>query len=175
MRKLKNSELNRLSIEEFKNSKKTPISIILDDIRSLNNIGSIFRTADAFLIDTIYLCGITAKPPNKDIHKTALGSTDSVNWEYHKNIIDLINALKKNGLKIVSVEQVENSVPLNNFICEENKKYAFIFGNEVNGVSQKAIDICDKVIEIPQYGTKHSFNISVSIGIVLWDVYNKIN
>ncbi|MED5354602.1 MAG: RNA methyltransferase [Bacteroidota bacterium] len=175
MRKLKNSELNRLSIEEFKNSKKTPISIILDDIRSLNNIGSVFRTADAFLIDTIYLCGITAKPPNKDIHKTALGSTDSVNWEYHKNIVDLINSLKKNGLKIVSVEQAENSVPLNNFIYEENKKYAFIFGNEVNGVSQKAIDICDKVIEIPQYGTKHSFNISVSIGIVLWDVYNKIN
>ena len=175
MRKLKNSELNRLSIEEFKNSKKTPISIILDDIRSLNNIGSVFRTADAFLIDTIYLCGITAKPPNKHIHKTALGSTDSVNWEYHKNIIDLINSLKKNGVKIVSVEQAENSVLLNNFIYEENKKYAFIFGNEVNGVSQKAIDICDKVIEIPQYGTKHSFNISVSIGIVLWDVYNKIN
>ena len=175
MRKLKNSELNRLSIEEFKNSKKTPISIILDDIRSLNNIGSVFRTADAFLIDTIYLCGITAKPPNKDIHKTALGSTDSVNWEYHKNIIDLINSLKKNGVRIVSVEQAENSVLLNNFIYEENKKYAFIFGNEVNGVSRKAVDICDKVIEIPQYGTKHSFNISVSIGIVLWDVYNKIN
>ncbi len=175
MRKLKNSELNRLSIEEFKNSKKTPISIILDDIRSLNNIGSVFRTADAFLIDIIYLCGITAKPPNKDIHKTALGSTDSVNWEYHKNIIDLINSLKKNGVRIVSVEQAENSVLLNNFIYEENKKYAFIFGNEVNGVSQKAIDICDKVIEIPQYGSKHSFNISVSIGIVLWDVYNKIN
>ena len=174
MRKLKNQELNRISIEEFKNSKKTPISIILDDIRSLNNIGSIFRTADAFLIEKIYLCGITASPPNKDIHKTALGSTNSVSWEYHKNIIELINSLKKNDIKIISVEQAENATLLRDFNYEKNKKYAFIFGNEVNGIAQKVVDISDEVIEIPQYGTKHSFNISVSVGIVLWDVYNKI-
>lgn len=175
MRKLKNVELNRLSIEEFKNSKKTPISIILDNIRSLNNIGSIFRTADAFLIDKIYLCGITAKPPNKDIHKTALGSTDSVNWEYHNNILDLVDSLKKTDLKIISVEQVENSTALNSFKYEKNANYAFVFGNEVNGISQEVINSSDEVIEIPQYGTKHSFNISVSVGIVLWDIYNKIN
>ena len=175
MRKLKNVELNRLSIEEFKNSKKTPVSIILDNIRSLNNIGSIFRTADAFIIDKIYLCGITAKPPNKDIHKTALGSTDSVNWEYHNNILNLVDSLKKTNLKIISVEQVENSTALNSFKYEENASYAFVFGNEVNGISQEVINSSDEVIEIPQYGTKHSFNISVSVGIVLWDIYNKIN
>ena len=155
MRKLKNLELNRLSIEEFKNSKKTPISIVL--------------------VDKIYLCGITAKPPNKDIHKTALGSTDSVNWEYHNNIIGLIDSLKKTGLKIISVEQAENATTLNNFKYEKNANYAFVFGNEINGVSQKVITASDEVIEIPQYGTKHSFNISVSVGIVLWDIYNKIN
>jgi len=175
MRKLKNIELSRLSIEEFKNSKKTPISIILDNIRSLNNIGSIFRSADAFLVDKIYLCGITARPPNKDIHKTALGSTDSVNWEYHNNILDLMDSLKKTGLKIISIEQAENATTLNNFKFEKNANYAFVFGNEINGVSQEVINASDEVIEIPQYGTKHSFNISVSVGIVLWDVYNKIS
>ena len=175
MRKLKNIELNRLSIEEFKNAKKTPISIILDNIRSLNNIGSIFRSADAFLINKIYLCGITAKPPNKDIHKTALGSTDSVNWEYHNNILDLIGTLKETDIKIISVEQAENAIPLKSFKCEKNTNFAFVFGNEVKGISQKVINSSDQVIEIPQYGTKHSFNISVSVGIVLWDIYNKIN
>ena len=175
MRKLKNQDLNRISIEEFKNSKKTPISIILDNIRSLNNIGSIFRTSDAFLIEKIYLCGITACPPNKDIHKTALGSTNSVRWEYHENIIDLINYLKEHGMKIISVEQAENATLLKNFQHKKNRKYGFVFGNEVNGVSQKVIDLSDEIVEIPQFGTKHSFNFSVSVGIVLWDVFNKIN
>ena len=175
MRKLKNSELIRKTNKEFKRSRKTPLIIILENIRSLNNIGSIFRAADAFLIEKIFLCGITAKPPNKDIHKTALGSTASVNWEYHNNILDLMDSLKKTGLKIISIEQAENATTLNNFKFEKNANYAFVFGNEINGVSQEVINASDEVIEIPQYGTKHSFNISISVGIVLWDVYNKIS
>ena len=175
MRKLKNSELNRLSIEGFKNTEKTPLIIILDNIRSLNNIGSVFRTSDAFLIEKIYLCGITAKPPHKDIHKTALGSTDTVDWEYTENTIDLVENLKTQNVKICSIEQAENATMLNDFSPEKNTKYALVFGNEVKGVSQNVVSTSDVVIEIPQFGTKHSLNISVSCGVVVWDVYSKLS
>ncbi|AUS04981.1 RNA methyltransferase [Pseudotamlana carrageenivorans] len=174
MRKLKNSELDRLSVEDFKEAKKTPIIIILDNIRSLNNIGSVFRTSDAFLIEKIYLCGITAKPPHKDIHKTALGSTETVAWEYVENTIDLIEKLKTEGIKVASIEQAENATMLNDFTVENNTKYALVFGNEVKGVSQDVVSASDAIIEIPQFGTKHSLNISVSCGIVVWDIFSKL-
>jgi 23S rRNA (guanosine2251-2'-O)-methyltransferase len=174
MRKLKNSELDRLSIDDFKSIPKTPLIIILDNIRSLNNIGSVFRTSDAFLIEKIYLCGITATPPNKDIHKTALGSTDSVDWEYIENTIDLIEKLKAEKVKICSIEQAENATMLNEFTPEANTTYALVFGNEVRGVSQNVVSSSDVVIEIPQYGTKHSLNISVSCGVVVWDLFYKL-
>ena len=174
MRKLTNSELERKNINEFKDAKKTPIIIILDDIRSLHNIGSVFRTSDAFLIEKIYLCGITATPPNKEIHKTALGATDTVEWEYQENVLTVIDRLKSENVQIFAIEQVENSIMLNDFQIEKEKKYALIFGNEVKGVSQEAIHESDGVIEIPQLGTKHSLNISVSAGIVVWDLFQKI-
>ncbi|HUH47428.1 MAG TPA: RNA methyltransferase [Arenibacter sp.] len=174
MRKLKNSELVRLNVEEFREHKKTPISIVLDDVRSLNNIGSIFRTADAFLVEKIYLCGITATPPHKDIHKTALGATDSVSWEYYKNILELLEELKGRGYEIYSVEQAEKAEMLNDFKGDGTKKYALVFGNEVKGVSQAVVSQSDGVLEIPQYGTKHSLNISVSVGIVVWDLWAKL-
>ncbi len=174
MRKLENSELDRKSISDFKQANKTPIIIILDDIRSLHNIGSVFRTADAFLVEKIYLCGITAIPPNKEIHKTALGATETVIWEYQENVLTIIEQLKKNNILIYAIEQVENALFLNDFIPEKNQKYALVFGNEVFGVSQKAIEICDGTIEIPQLGTKHSLNISVSAGIVVWDLFQKM-
>ena len=174
MKKLKNSELNRISIEEFKNSSKTPIKVLLDNIRSAHNVGSIFRSCDAFLIDEIILCGITAKPPNKEIRKTALGSTDSVKWSYFENIQDAILKLKKEKYQIISVEQADESTDLENFKIQSEKNYAIIFGNEVNGVNQKVIDMSDDVVEIPQFGTKHSFNVSVSVGIVIWDFFTKI-
>jgi len=174
-RKLKNSELVRKSPEDFKTSEKTPLIIILDNIRSLNNIGSVFRTADAFLIEKIYLCGITARPPHKDINKTALGATDSVTWEYAENTLDLIGKLKASNVHIVSIEQAENSVPLDNFNTKKDTTYAIIFGNEVKGVSQEVVSLSDVVVEIPQYGTKHSLNISVSVGVVIWDFFCKIN
>lgn len=174
MRKLKNSELDRLTVDGFKEAKKTPIIIILDNIRSLNNIGSVFRTSDAFLIEKIYLCGITAKPPHKDIHKTALGSTDTVDWEYADNTLDLIERLKTENVKICSIEQAENAIMLNKFKVETNTKYALVFGNEVKGVAQDVVSVSDIVIEIPQFGTKHSLNISVSCGVVVWDVFSKL-
>jgi len=174
MRKLKNSELKRLSIEGFKSAKKTPIIIVLDNIRSLNNIGSVFRTCDAFLIEKIYLCGITAKPPHKDIHKTALGSTDTVDWEYAEHTIDVIEKLKSEHIKIVSIEQAEQATMLNDFTPEVNITYALVFGNEVKGVSQDVVSTSDVVIEVPQFGTKHSLNISVSAGIVIWDIFSKL-
>ena len=173
-RKLKNSELVRINSDEFKTSKKTPLIIILDNIRSLNNIGSVFRTADAFLIEKIYLCGITAKPPHKDIHKTALGATDSVEWEYVENTIDLINRLKSEGVKVASIEQAEDSISLEDYQTYPNSSYAIVFGNEVKGVSQEVVSMSDTVIEIPQYGTKHSLNISVSCGVVVWDLFLKL-
>lgn len=174
MRKLKNSELDRLSIKAFKEVIKTPIIIVLDNIRSLNNIGSVFRTSDAFLIEKIYLCGITATPPHKDIHKTALGSTDTVDWEYVENTIDLIEKLKAENIKICAIEQAENATMLNDFKVEPNTKYALVFGNEVKGVAQNVVNASDVVIEIPQFGTKHSLNISVSCGVVVWDVFSKL-
>jgi 23S rRNA (guanosine2251-2'-O)-methyltransferase len=174
MRKLKNSELNRLSIEDFKSVKKTPIVIVLDNIRSLNNIGSVFRTSDAFLIEKIYLCGITATPPHKDIHKTALGSTDTVAWEYVENTMDLIKKLKYQNIKICAIEQAEQATMLDAFSPVKDTTYALVFGNEVKGVSQQVVSASDMVLEIPQFGTKHSLNISVSAGIVIWDVFSKL-
>ncbi|MFP4847080.1 RNA methyltransferase [Winogradskyella sp. PE311] len=174
MRKLKNEELDRLEVSEFKAAKKTPIIIILDNIRSLNNIGSVFRTSDAFLIEKIYLCGITAQPPHNDIRKTALGSTETVDWEYVENTIELVEKLKVESVKVCSVEQAENATMLNDFKPQLNTKYAFVFGNEVKGVAQDVVNASDIVIEIPQYGTKHSLNISVSCGVVVWDVFSKI-
>ena len=174
MRKLENSELDRKSISDFKQADKTPIIIVLDDIRSLHNIGSVFRTADAFLVEKIYLCGITATPPNKEIHKTALGATETVSWEYQENVLITIEQLKKDNIIIYAIEQVENAVFLNDFKPERNQKYALIFGNEVDGVSDFAIQYCNTCIEIPQFGMKHSLNISVSAGIVVWDFANKL-
>ena len=175
MRKLENSELERKSVGDFKEATKTPIIIVLDDIRSLHNIGSVFRICDAFLIEKIYLCGITAIPPNKEIHKTALGATETVAWEYQKDVTAVIENLKKEGVSVFAVEQVEKAIFLQDFTVEPTKKYALIFGNEVFGVAQKAIEFCDGSIEIPQLGTKHSLNISVSAGIVVWDLFQKIN
>jgi len=174
MRKLANSELGRKNQEEFKQAGKTPLIIVLDDVRSLHNIGSVFRTADAFLIEKIYLCGITAAPPNKEIHKTALGATDTVAWEYKKDILETIALLQQDGVIVLAIEQVENAVLLQDFIPEDGKKYALVFGNEVKGVAQEAVSLCNGVIEIPQLGTKHSLNISVSAGIVVWDVFQKL-
>ena len=174
MRKLENSELDRKSVTDFKLANKTPIVIILDDIRSLHNIGSVFRTSDAFLIEKIYLCGITATPPNKEIHKTALGATDTVSWEYAKDVLEVITKLKAENTTVYAIEQVENAVFLDNFQPIKETKYALVFGNEVYGVSQEAIKICDGCIEIPQLGTKHSLNISVSAGIVVWDLFQKM-
>jgi len=175
MKKLKNSELNRISVDDFKNSSKIPVVIILDNIRSAHNVGSIFRTSDAFLISEIILCGITATPPNKEIRKTALGSTESVKWRYFQNIEDAVLKLKKKYYHIISIEQVKNSLSLESFKPKKNKKYALIFGNEVKGVSQEVIDYSDDVIEIPQFGTKHSLNVSISAGIVIWDFFTKIS
>lgn len=175
MRKLKNDELERLNIEEFKGAQKTPIVIVLDNIRSLNNIGSVFRTSDAFLIEKIYLCGITAQPPHKDIQKTALGATDSVAWQYVEETLPLVQQLQQDGYTVLAVEQAENATFLNDFKVQASKKYALIFGNEVKGVAQDVVTASDVVIEIPQYGTKHSLNISVSAGVVVWDLWSKLN
>jgi len=174
MKKLVLDELNRINVEEFKQAEKTPIVIVLDDIRSLHNIGAVFRTSDAFLIEKIYLCGITATPPNKEIHKTALGATETVEWEYAKNVVEVVERLQAENVDVYSVEQVEHSIMLNNFSVSDNVKYALVFGNEVKGVSQEVIDMSKGVIEIPQLGTKHSLNISVSAGIVIWDLFQKL-
>lgn len=173
-RKLKNSELDRINTEEYKTSEKTPLIIILDNIRSLNNIGSVFRTADAFLVKKIYLCGITAKPPHKDIQKTALGATESVDWEYAENVMDVVTKLQNEGVFVASIEQAELAVNLNDFSVRKEMTYAIIFGNEVKGVQQKVVTASDAVIEIPQFGTKHSLNISVSVGVVVWDLFVKL-
>ncbi|NER18147.1 RNA methyltransferase [Spongiivirga citrea] len=174
-RKLKNSELSRLNTAEYKSATKTPLIIVLDNIRSLNNIGSVFRTSDAFLIEKIYLCGITATPPHKEIHKTALGSTDSVDWEYRKDTLSLIKELQENNIKVAAIEQAENAIMLDALQPESNQKYALVFGNEVKGVNQEVVSASDYVVEIPQFGTKHSLNISVSAGVVIWDLFSKLN
>ena len=174
MKKIKNSELNRKSILDFKKSKKTPIIIILENIRSAHNVGSVFRNSDAFLIKSIILCGITPCPPNKQINKTALGATNSIEWNYYKNSKTIIQKLKKQVYLIIAVEQVKNSTKLQDFKINKNKKIVLIFGNEINGIKQESINMCDEIIEIPQYGTKHSFNISVCSGIILWEIYKKM-
>ena len=174
MRKLKNSELDRLSVEEYREVAKTPITVVLDNIRSCNNIGSVFRTSDALLIEKVMLCGITATPPNKDIHKTALDAEKSVPWEYFEETEEAVLKLKVAGYRVFAVEQVENSISLPDFTPAKDEKLALVFGNEVKGVQQSVVDSCDGAIEIPQYGTKHSFNISVSAGIVLWDLVYKL-
>ena len=175
VRKLSMDELNRMTTDQFKHASKNPFVIVLDNVRSQNNIGSIFRTADAFLGEAIYLCGITSVPPNKEIHKTALGATDSVKWEYSKDTLELVKKLKDNDYQVVAFEQVKGSLPLNQFKPEKGKKYALVFGHEVHGIQQEVINICDHWIEIPQFGTKHSLNIAVSAGIAIWEFYRQIH
>ena len=174
MRKLANEELQRLSVEDFKEAEKIPVVVVLDNVRSCNNVGSVFRTSDALLVQKIYLCGITATPPDKEIHKTALGAENSVEWEYFKTTEEVVESLKYEGYTIIAIEQVENSIMLQDYDPSPEVKLALIFGNEVKGVQQEVVNRCDHTIEIPQFGTKHSFNISVSAGIVLWELFNKI-
>lgn len=170
--KLSMDELHRISVEEFKNSKKTPIVVVLDNVRSMSNIGSIFRTCDAFRVEKLCLCGITATPPNREINKTALGATESVDWQYYKTTLECVEELKGKGYKIFSIEQAQNSTMLQKF-PKENSPFAIILGNEVEGVEQNIVNISDETIEIPQFGTKHSFNVAVTCGIVLWDFVKK--
>jgi len=174
MRKLKTDELGRVGIEDFKKQEKLPLVVILDNVRSMHNIGSIFRTSDGFAIEKIFLCGITAQPPHREIEKTALGATQSIEWLYFEDVCEAINTLKLDDYKIIAIEQAENSTLLNNYQPDKSDKYALIFGNEVNGVSDEAMQLIDTCIEIPQFGTKHSFNIVVSAGIILWDFFAKL-
>ena len=174
MRKLNNEELSRLSTEDFRRVNKMPVVVLLDNVRSCNNVGSVFRTADALLVKKICLCGITATPPDKEIHKTALGAEDTVNWEYFTKTEEAVMRFQNEGYTIIAIEQVEGSIALNDFKPESHEKLALIFGNEVKGVQQEVVNLCHKTIEIPQFGTKHSFNIAVSAGIVLWDLFNKL-
>ena len=173
MRKLRTNELGRINAEEYLQAVKTPIVVVLDNIRSCNNIGSVFRTADALLIEAIHLCGITASPPNKEIHKTALDAEKSVPWIYFEKTEDAVLQLKAKGYRVFAVEQVENSRMLPDVEIKDDDQLALVFGNEVKGVQQKVVDLCDGAIEIPQFGIKHSFNVSVSAGIVLWDLFKK--
>ncbi len=174
MRKLTNDELNRKSVTEFRASEKSPFLIVLDNVRSLNNVGSIFRTADAFLVEAVWLCGITATPPHREIHKTALGATESVEWKYFESSAEAVRLLKERGYTIVSVEQAEGAVSLDRFAAEPGRRYALVFGHEIRGVTEEVVNLSDACIEIPQYGTKHSFNVAVSAGIVLWELAGRI-
>jgi 23S rRNA (guanosine2251-2'-O)-methyltransferase len=174
MRKLNNEELPRLSVDDFKEADKMPLVVVLDHVRSSNNVGSIFRTSDAMLVRKICLCGITAIPPDKEIHKTALGAENTIDWEYFKTTEEALEGLKIAGYTIIAIEQVEGSIPLRDYFPLPGEKLALIFGNEVKGVQQQVVNLCDKTIEIPQFGTKHSFNIAVSAGIVLWELFNKL-
>lgn len=171
MRKLKITELNRLTPEAFKESRKIPLIVVLDHVRSLHNVGSVFRTSDAFRVEAVYLCGITACPPHPEIHKTALGAEDTVEWVYFKDTLEAVDKLKKEGYTVCAIEQAENSSMLDNLLIDKGGKYAVILGNEVKGVQQEVVDKCDTVIEIPQYGTKHSLNVSVTAGIIIWDFF----
>lgn len=175
MRKLKLDELNRATIDEFKLQHKLPVAVVLDNVRSMHNIGSIFRTSDGFAVEQVCLCGITAQPPHREIEKTALGATQSINWIYFETPLQAVEKLRADGYKIIAIEQAENSIMLNTFTPAADEKYALIFGNEVNGVSDEVMQQIDACIEIPQFGTKHSFNIVVSAGIVLWDFFAKLN
>ena len=173
--KLKLDELGRVDVETFRQQEKLPVTVVLDSVRSMHNIGSIFRTSDGFAVEQIMLCGISAQPPHREIEKTALGATQSVSWLYFDGIKEALQQLREQGYQIIAIEQAENSISLNKYLPENNKKYALIFGNEVNGVSEEAMQMIDTCIEIPQFGTKHSFNIVVSAGIVLWDFFAKLN
>lgn len=175
IRKLKLDELNRVSVDEFKAQEKLPIAVVLDNVRSMHNVGSVFRTGDGFAVEQVCLCGITGQPPHREIEKTALGATQSVNWTYYADTVQAVEQLRSEGYQIIAVEQAQNSVMLNNFKPEAGHKYALIFGNEVNGVSEEVMARIDTCLEIPQFGTKHSFNIVVSAGIVLWDFFAKLN
>jgi 23S rRNA (guanosine2251-2'-O)-methyltransferase len=175
MRKLLNKELERKTVDQFRKSKKSPFIVVLDNVRSQSNVGSIFRTADAFAAEAIYLCGITATPPHREIQKTALGATEAVAWKYFSQTMEAVHKLKDEGYLIFGVEQAEGSVALDRFEIDPGKKYALVFGHEINGVSQEVLNICDGCIEIPQFGTKHSFNIAISVGIVLWEVSKKLH
>lgn len=175
MRKLKITELNRLTSDEYKESTKTPLTIVLDHVRSLNNVGSVFRTADAFRLASVYLCGITAVPPHPEIHKTALGAEDTVDWSYFENTIDAVNTLKDRGYIVCAIEQAKGSVFLHELKLDADEKYAFVVGHEVKGVQQEVVDQCDFCVEIPQYGTKHSLNVSVAAGIVIWDFCKQLS
>ncbi len=174
MRKINNDELSRLTVDDFKQADKMPLAVVLDHVRSSNNVGSVFRTSDALLIRKICLCGITATPPDKEIHKTALGAENTVDWEYFKTTEEAVESLRNEGYTVIAIEQVEGSISLDKYLPEPESKLALIFGNEVKGVQQKIVNQCDQTIEIPQFGTKHSFNIAVSAGIVLWDLSNKL-
>jgi tRNA G18 (ribose-2'-O)-methylase SpoU len=174
MRKLKVTELDRLTTDEYKASNKTPLVIVLDHVRSLNNAGSIFRTADAFRLEAVYLCGITATPPHAEIHKTALGAEETVAWHYYKETLDAVAELKRQGYIVCAIEQAEGSISLEHFSPEKHRKYALIVGHEVKGVQQQVVDACDLCMEIPQYGTKHSLNVSVAAGIAIWDFFRKL-
>ena len=173
MKKLRNEELNRKTVDEFRQAGKNPVMVVLDNVRSLNNIGSIFRTCDAFLIEGICLCGITATPPHREISKTALGATESVDWKYYEHTSTAVRELRKQGYRLFAVEQTIHSCALHDFKIEPGEKYVLIFGHEINGVDQEVVDLCDGAIEIPQHGTKHSLNIAVSAGIVLWEVFRQ--
>ena len=168
MKKLRTIEMNRLSVEEFKQADKLPLIVVLDDVRSMHNVGSVFRTGDAFRIEAVYLCGITSTPPSAEIHKTALGAEDSVSWKYFKTALEALEALKADGYEVYSVEQAHGSTMLHSFTPIQNKKYAVILGNEVKGVHQEVVDASDGCLEIPQFGTKHSMNVSVTAGIIIW-------
>ena len=174
MRKLLNEELGRMDADSFKKAKKVPVVVVLDNVRSMNNIGSVFRTSDAFRVESIALCGLTATPPNKEIHKTALGATESVEWRYFERTIDALDEYRKNGYLICSVEQAEGSIMLESFPISTMERYVLIFGNEIRGVDYSVVESSDHCLEIPQYGTKHSLNISVSAGIVLWEFFRKL-
>ena len=174
MRKLSVIELNRLNVEEFKQAEKLPLVVVLDNVRSLHNVGSIFRTSDAFIVEKIYLCGITSTPPNAEIHKTALGAEDSVCWEYVADTKEVVNRLHAEGYKVFAVEQTENSISLEKLTLSKDEKYAIILGNEVKGVQQEVVDLCDETVEIPQFGTKHSLNVSVAVALTIWNIFTQL-
>jgi len=174
LRKLKLDELNRASVEEFKVQQKLPVAVVLDNVRSMHNVGSIFRTCDGFAVEQVCLCGITGQPPHREIEKTALGATQSIHWDYYSTPLEAVERLRQEGYNIIAIEQAEKSIMLNEFKTETGRKYALVFGNEVNGVSDEVMQMIDTCIEIPQFGTKHSFNIVVSAGIVLWDFFTKL-
>ena len=174
MRKLKITELNRLTAEQYKHSQKTPLVVVLDHVRSLNNVGSIFRTADSFRLEAVYLCGLTATPPHPEIHKTALGAEETVEWHYFKDTLEAIQQLKQNDYILYAIEQTEGSLPLNSISLDPTQKYALILGHEVNGIQQSVVNKCDFCVEIPQYGTKHSLNVAVAGGIAVWEFFKQL-